>query len=523
MHVRSISTLTVAVLGATAGPLVAGDWNGTIRLGGVVLDEEGDRSAVQETYNVYDGFALTRINLDGTPDDRHYLSLDLRDINLDSRKGSFVLRHAGAFKLDASFDRHRQVFDPDRAVSSDRTRWDVGARYTPSKWLWLSGSLNSSRREGDRLAFPAGTSSVLGTEYDYALRTGRFAAEARKGRRGVEVAYQMTDFNDDLDPAQDRTGRVVSGRLYGPCAFYDRWMHFVRGAYGTSEVSNEGGAVRDLDYKLYSVQYTGVVRPVDRFHFTYTFDAQRVDDESTDLKTDRIRNNVAATVYHAYGSVTGGYAYETNDDDRSLTSYNSWQAAASLRYQKRVKAKIRYSGRVKSDLEELTLLKDIESSRFRADLEVAPFERATIGGGFNLRDREYPDIDVKSEGESVRAFARYSVDGWGNLYGDYTHSTDEYTDLVAGFDAETDVVTARVTLERIRGLRLSSGITYVDAGGDLDIEKSIVSIDGRYVVLDDWALEVEYNMFNYDDFIVLDRYYTANVVRFNVVYDLPLN
>ena len=36
----------------------------------------------------------------------------------------------------------------------------------------------------------------------------------------------------------------------------------------------------------------------------------------------------------------------------------------------------------------------------------------------------------------------------------------------------------------------------------------------------DRNLEAKYNVYNYDDFILLDRYYTANVVWFNVAYDL---
>lgn len=518
---RSIA-FGVAFAGAVTSPVDAGTWDGTVKLGGITLDEEGDRSAMQETFNIYDGFAVSQIRLQGTPDENHYVMFDLRDINLDDRQGNIVFRHPGSFKLNASFDRHRQVFDPERLVNSDRKRWNAGAQFTPAKWLTLSGSFNNTTRDGDRLSFPAGAISVLGTGYDYQLRTGRVAAEVRKGRRGLEVAYRMSEFSDNLNPTADRTGRIVSARAHTPCLLTDKWTHLLRGAYGTSEVANTGGAVTDIGYTLYSGQYTGVIRPVDRFQFTYTFKAQRIDNELNDLKTDRFQNQVDATVYHAYGSVSGGYAYETNDDDRSLTSYNSWQAAASLRYKKRVAAKVRYSGRVKTDLEELTLLKDIESSRFRADLEVTPLEDLSIGGGYNVRDRDYPDLDVSSNGKSARAYVRYAITKWGGVSGDYTHSEDEYVDLVSGFDATTDIVSARVDFERIPGLRLSSALTYYDASEDLDIEKSIVSFEGRYDVLDDWGLEVAYNAYNYDDFVLLDRYYTANVFRFNVVYDLSL-
>ncbi len=41
-----------------------------------------------------------------------------------------------------------------------------------------------------------------------------------------------------------------------------------------------------------------------------------------------------------------------------------------------------------------------------------------------------------------------------------------------------------------------------------------------YTVLDDLHVEVKYNVYNYDDYMILNRYYTANVVWFNVAYDL---
>jgi hypothetical protein len=83
-------------------------------------------------------------------------------------------------------------------------------------------------------------------------------------------------------------------------------------------------------------------------------------------------------------------------------------------------------------------------------------------------------------------------------------------------------VTGRVEFDRIKDLRLAAGLTYVDIGRDLDIEKSIVSLEGVYTMLNDYHLEIKYNAYNYDDYILLDRYYTANVVRINVGYDFHL-
>ena len=518
MRTKAITTLLAAVVVTlAASPPWAGTLDGTVKLGSVILDEEGDRSAVQETYDVYDGFAVSQIRLNGTLNPRDYFTLDLRDINLDSRQGDFIFRRPGTFKLTAGYDQNRQVFDPDRAVDSERKDWRVGAQLTPGRWFNLSGSFGYLMRKGDRLPVPPATASVLGTGYDHSLMTGQLTAESHRDRRGLAFSYRISDYTDELNANADRTGQVVSARLYAPSPFYDRWTHLLRGAYGERTLANG-----DLDTKLANFQYTGVLDPVDRFQLKYNFDANRIDNESTGLKTDRFQNHLDATYAYRYGRLTAGYGYEMNDDDRTLTSYSSWRGGAAFRYDKHVSAKVDYAGRVKKDQEELTLLKDVEASRIRGSLQLQPIDGIVVGGGYSKREREMPDIRVEADGEVTSAFARYEYKGWGSLSADYSYSTDAYRDLSGRFDASSHIVTGRAEFGRIRNLRLAGGGTYMDIGKGLDIEKSMVFAEGAYRVLKDYRLEVRYNMYNYDDYILLNRYYTANVVRINLAYDLHL-
>ncbi len=516
MRMKMRATIpALLIIGLGAIPLRAAAWTGTVKVGGIVLDEVGDRSAVQETYNIHDGFSLTQLRLEGAPTGGDHLMLDLHEINLGSRQGRLLYRSPGKFKLSASLVENRQVFDPGRNTTSDRRNWDLDARFTPARWIKLEGSLGYTTRTGDRLPYPEGTLDALGLRYDNGLLSGHVSAEARKDRRVLAVDYRASHFDDRENSAADRTGQVVSARIATPCLFYDRWTHLVRAAYGVSKLSNAG-----LDYTLANFQYTGVVDPISRLRFKYDFDAQRVDDQSTGLKTDRFVNGVDATVFHRYGDVSLGYSYETNDDQLTLTYYNSWRAATTFRYNRLLTARLRYAGRLKKDQEELTLLKDVESERFQGDLEVNPLKGLSVGTGFRVRDRDFPDIDVNAHGQIANAYASYAYAGWGGITGSYTYSNDEYTDRVGGFRAWNNSVTGRVDLERIRNLRLSTGLTYLNVGGDLDIEKSILFFEGMYTVKKDIHLEAKYNIYNYDDYVLLDRYYTANVVWFNVAYDL---
>lgn len=507
-------TLVVTLIASAA---MAGGLDGTVKLGGIFLDEEGDFSAVQETYNIYDGFAISQIHLLGTPNPRNYFMLDLSDINLDSRKGHFVYRMPGTLKLTGDFLQHRQVFSQDRAVTSSRKNWDVGAQYNPMKWLSLSGFVSQDVRDGDRLSFPVGTQSVLGTEYDNSLLTGQLTADFHSARRGGSISYRGSSFEDKLNETADRTGQVVSARLYAPAPFYEKWTSLVRGAYGKSEHSSSG-----LDYTLTNFQYTGIVEPLSALQFKYRFDANRIDNESTDLQTDRFQNDFDVTVFQPQWRLGAGYGYEMNDDDRSLTSYHSWRVGGAFHHRNIVNIKADYAGRVKTDTEELTLLKDIEAFKVRAKLDVRPIPDFVLGGGYSKREREFPDIAVKSEGDVVNAFGRYEYPGWGNISADYTYSDDAYKDLAGRFDTYGNTVTGRVEFERIKNVRLAGGATFLNVLGDLDIEKSMMFAEGSWSPIPNYHIEVMYNIYNYDDYILIDRYYTANVVRINLAYDLHL-
>jgi len=510
----AIPIATLMLMLAAAAPRAA-TMQGSVTAGHVFVDEVGDGSAMQETYDLEEGFALSRIRLNGTFSPRSSFLIDLRDLNLRSRAGDFTYRVPGRVKLTAGYDQNRYLFDPGRGLTSERQDWRAGLQLTPSRWLSLSGDFNHQTREGDRLAYPLGTLSALGDRYDTRFLSGSVTADVRAGRRGGGVSLRMSEYTDALRSGADRTGQVVSGRLYAPMPFYPRWTNLFRGSYGTRELTDG-----DVDYKLSSFQYTSVLQPRDEYEIRYAFDASRVEDAALDLQTDRFQNDIELALNHARGRAHVGYGYEMNDDDRTLTTYHSWRAGASMRPGSRIFARLDYAGRIKLDQEELTLLKDIESTRFRARVEFRPDERLTLGGDASARLREFPDIGVRAEGKVFGGVIRYEYPAWGALSADYSHNIDEYVDRLAGFETQSNIVTARVEIGRIRNLNLAGGVTYLDVRRDLDIEKSLVFVESVLRLAGRYRLEAKYNCYNYDDYILLDRYYTANVVRVGLGYDL---
>jgi len=508
--------LVVVLLGGLLATTAAAQkYEGTIAVGGIVLKETGDPSTTVEAYNIFDGFSVSQLRLTGNLNPHHTFALNLREVNLDSRKGEFVYRMPGRLRFNTNYDQWRQLFDSNASITSSRKDWRAGLNWVVGGGATVRANYKHTKKTGARLSFPSGTQSVLGNQYDFVLQTGMVEAEMKKGSVGFALAYNFADFDDRTPSVQDRFGQVVSARIYGSAYFWpDKLTHFIRASLGRQETSDAG-----INLNMKTFQYTGVVRPHRQFQFKYNFHASQFDDDGTGIETDNYRNNFLLNYYHNYGQVYGGYGYEANDNDLNLTNYNTFIVGASGNYQKKVRAKIEYGSRAKEDVGQTTLLKDIESNRFLASLRYQITKDLNLGGKITQRVRKFTTIGVESEGQLVNVFGTYEYPMWASVTADYSYMVDDFDDLVGTFKTTTHMTTARLQIDRVENLRLVGGITYLDIGEDLNIEKSIMWVEGKYTLENQLFFEAKYNVYNYDDYVILSRYYTANAVWLNIGYN----
>ena len=83
-------------------------------------------------------------------------------------------------------------------------------------------------------------------------------------------------------------------------------------------------------------------------------------------------------------------------------------------------------------------------------------------------------------------------------------------------------MSSRIQVDYVKDLTLSGGVAYIDVGKDLDIEKSTLFFESKYTFRDKYYAEVKYDVYNFDDYVLVDRYYTANVVWVNVGYNFEV-
>lgn len=522
---RLMIAIVGGVIAASAANAVYADswkWDGKVRAGGVWLDKTGDESTMPETYNIYDGFMLSSIYLKGRSNPRMHLMLDLADMNQDNRKGVLDFRRTGTLHFRSRYTESRWVFDPVGNVDASRADWTNTLSWTPRKFFRFSADYNLQSRDGERIGLNPGYEGWLGTEYDSKLHRYRIEgqANARNGVGGT-VAYDGVKQNDALDPNRERDGYVVSANFHVPGYYVKSLTHVVQGAFGRSEVRESG-----LGFDMMNFQYTGVWRAMEWMRLRYRFYGSQVEDEATTIQTNNYYHDIDGTFSYNVAALVLGYGWEALDDDRAITTTNKFRGALSLRDSKnRVSGRVAYDGRTKDDAENTTLLRDSESQRWDVRVDANPMSPLTLGVRLSDREREYPDIGVKSWGSAGTAYAAWSEPATYEMVTvsevgvEYTYADDEYDNLWGSQHVVSNAVTGRVGLTLWDDLDLMGSFTYLEMDKDLDLDKSIVSVGAAYRFRDRFLADVKYNVYNYDDYLLIDRFYTANVVWFNVGYE----
>ena len=497
-------------------------WEGRIRMGGTLIDDTGDKSIMQDTYNLYEGFSLSSLYLKGQTNPFTHLLLDLTDVNLGDRRGRLDFRRVGALHLESTYAESRYVFDASGNIDARRRNSQNTLTYTPARWLWLSGDYNLQTRTGDRIPLNPGPPGWLGTAYDSKLNRWRGEAQMRAASGiGGTVAYDGVRQNDALDDRRERSGYVVSANLQLPHLLVQRLTNIVRGAVGRSELPYSG-----LGFDLKNIQYTGLLDATRWSRIKYRFYASSIDDEATRMRTDNFIHDVDVSARWRRALASAGYGWEALDDDHAITTSQTWRGALSLSTaENKVSGRVAYSARNTDDEEATTLIKDREFARLDVRLDARPKPAFSLGGRVANRDRTMPDISSEANGWTGTAYTTWRYEHFGDkgviagdLGADYTYADDDFDTTTGHEQVISHAATARLNITFHDRIDTQASVTYFKAGEDLDIRKSIVSVGLGYHFKNGFSADARYNAYNYDDYLVLARYYTANVVWLNVGY-----
>ena len=420
---------------------------GSCAWAGIIIDETGDRTTMQETFNLYEGFSVSSLYLNAHRNPRTHLLLDLTDVNLDDRRGSLEYRQSGLLRFRSRYDENRYLYDPAGRVDSRRRDWWSSLMVTPVKFGSISADYELQTRRGDRLGLTGEPTGWLGTGYDSDLHRWQVQAQVNHSSTGAggAVTYDGVRLMDGMDARRERSGYVISANLHLPGIYFDRLTHVVRGSIGRSELPNVG----NLGYDLKTIQYTGLLDAARWARLRYQFYGSQIDDEATTLRTVDIMHDVDATLRWKRRGVDAGIRLgitrrrPVDDDGQHLRG-----SIVVARTQGQGFGACVVRDRNKDDDESRTLLKDTEYDRLEASLEGRPVRDLTLGARFADRRRKMPDIGSEADGTVVTAYATWQGAPTGNaklvtsdVGVDYTYSDDDYDNIWGEEHIATHAVT----------------------------------------------------------------------------------
>jgi hypothetical protein len=335
------------------------------------------------------------------------------------------------------------------------------------------------------------------------------------------VAYDGMRQNDALDVQRERSGYIVSAILQVPHVLVPQLTHIVRGAIGRSELPVSG-----LGFDLKNIQYTGLLDATRWARLKYRFYGSSINDESTRMITDNYIHDVDASARWRRALASLGYEWEALDDYHAITTSQTVRGALSASTaENKVSGRAAYSVRNTDDEEATTLLKDTEYDRIDVRLDARPKPTFSLGGRVANRDRRMPDISAEANGWTGMAYGTWRYEHFGDhgviagdVGADYTYADDDYDTTTGHQQVVSNAATARLNVTIHDHIDTQASVTYFQAGKDLDIRKSIVSLGLGYRFKNGFSADARYNAYNYDDYLVIARYYTANVVWLNFGY-----
>ena len=496
---------------------IADGGSGTVRIGYIFTDDEGNASAMYRAYNEYEGGALSFENFRLDLNNGVRLTATARNLTLNNRNVSIGLNQTKRFGVTLNNSAYRRIYSFE-GNNATRRRSTGGTFYViPHAWVRLYGGGQWVTRKGSTVPLfdvaPFEQHPVKEVDGKNNFYHGGFRVAHRGASLNAEVRTHA--YINDLKPAldQDRVTYRLDAQL--PIPSYEQVIvtggfrrYTSKFADTTLEFSaNTGwfGATAALSPKL-SVRGTVVL--------------DRAKSDFDLISTD----NVTYAGYLTYAeprrsSFTVGYQVGSNDDfDNEIRSntfyFSGWYAASQIELRGDVGL------RAEEVREGSRFIGDEDRNRYRGKLTWKIPDRGKLQLSLENRTRE--NLEIQSSTDFTRVGLDGNLELWDdwNVTGSYSHAKGTYENSEQSFEFTDNVVSGDLTLPEYKRLTLSGGLVYYRSGKDIEVESVSMRMLADYQIGDLYHLELKYDGHNYDDLKLRDMYYTANTVELTIAREV---
>lgn len=517
----------IALLLLTSGSLWASD-DGVSRGGGIAkfgytyLDEEGNATVNQETYNFYKGGSLSLDNFHYLFDNGLKITADLHNVTLNNRVLRGVITRPGQYGLALSNKQYRRNYNFSGSDFTRRQTTSGNAYYLPTKNVKLFGGYTHTNRHGIRTVEQSPFPDLSRLATDFRLNSFNVGLQAFDTERNIRFEYRSFDFNDRTTSNIDRDSRSLNVSAFTKIPKYEHIV--LSGGYYYRRDQEDQVGTELITHQTWLATRAYISR---QFIAEYRFLYARSDQSEELVATDNIVNTASVSYHFDHnGGVRVGYEFRSTDDYSSETKANLLMFAGWYRFTPKLSARGRFTTRTKEVKTGATLLGDEDYTRQQVILKYRFRPSANLALRYQGKSRTNDDIATKIDYNSYTAEANLNPAAYGRFNASYSYYKGQFenrsSSATPDYEFDTHVVTGGIQTVERHNLVFNLSGSYYRSQSDNDIEKFNTTVGVRYRFPHDHFVGVEYSAFNFDDFLVNDKYYTGNIVNIYLIKDFSL-
>lgn len=484
--------------------------SGEAKLSYMFLYQAGDRHNLPELYNVYSGFSLDKLYLTGRFKTNSTFQVNLNNINLDNRDLNLTLTLPDLLSLKVGHQKSRFVFDKHGDIESFRTRTGLGATFKPARFLKLNLEYSHQLKEGGRLGYVGVNAGVLGEKYDQKIQNGKAGVQLKWGERYVTLYHRILLFDseqqDSLDRKSNRTGISLNTPLPGDISASLRYMR-------------EESILKRKDLKLKTDFLTGTVfrRLSRKILAAGKFSFQRSDNLSTYRMTDiaRIGLSVNYRVTNKFETDLG-YEYHNKEDGYGEINTHSFLLGAKLRPANNLSVRAVYRFKMRKDPDFSTLVGEYDQDNKLLKVKYRPMDKINFQIRYQDKTRENSDINTKAESRGFSSSLFFDLGKALDLTFSFNVLDWDFQNSGTRFRTSNRTYGLVINSKPMKSLELTGRAGYLELSKDLDIGKFSLSFGLSYEFLEDYGVECVFQRLSYDDMVLSENDFDANVLKIGV-------
>jgi hypothetical protein len=507
-----LAVVALLLIGAVA---MAGEYQGTAKIGFVGVDDEGARGVNQPTYNLYEGLGLSLQDFSYRFDNGTRIYGNLRDVTLNNRNLFAGVTRPGLFGFTIKNNQYRRIYFTEFNNATRRQQTNAHLWVEPYKYLRVFGGYGYTGKSGERALL---RDPGLITPVDYTHEFFNAGFRLKYERSYAQFEWRGSDFSDNENRENHRETSQFRITAFSPVP---RVKNLIVNA-GLLHYAVERSKLYD---SLFANTFWGGARYFFKggYSLRYSFIWDRARRTGDLTSTDNISHAIYADkVWPQKAGITIGYRYKINDDLLDELQTNSYHFAAWLKASPRFTFKAGYG----SDNVDVTGGSTLTGDEERTNLYGSVQYRSDYGTArlrYDNKQKDNDEIGSSADFNKVGGDIWTTVEKYGELRASYSYLSGEYKNREGRFEFRDHVVSGDIYSPVYKGVRGGFGGTYMRSKEDVDVEKSQLRFSGTYSFADHYKAEIIYRAYNFDDYDdpspVYSQYYTANVVEISLYYE----